>query len=83
MFILNTKIQIRKGDIRMNKNKERDDRAKKIVNWLNTNKEEIEKDMEQTDKVVTELKKSREIDCRTLHIPFGPIRGQIWPHQRI
>ncbi len=60
--------------------------AKKIVDWLNTDegKKALEDSMHRANEADARLRKSRQIDWRTLHTPFGPVDGSgIWPHQRI
>lgn len=59
---------------------------KKIVDWLNTDegKRALKDSTHRADEAVAHLRKSRQIDWRRLHIPFGPADGSgIWPHQRI
>lgn len=60
--------------------------AKKIFDWLNTDegKKAIEDSLRRSSEAVAQLRKSRQIDWRTLRTPFGPVDGSgIWPHQRV
>ena len=59
--------------------------AKKVVDWLNTDEgqQALKEALQCAEETIARLRKSRQIDCLTLQVPFGPVDGSgIWPHQR-